>query len=428
MSRVYAIDFGTSNSLLAAAEPGRVTSPIPLDPENSSPEILRSVLYFPNIQEAYFGSRAIREFAARDMEGRLVRSIKKFLPMRSFLGTFVDDRPLSLEDIIALFLRELRNRADRHFGEESRSAVIGRPARFSADDDEDRHAQSRLEKAARLAGFEHIEFVPEPVAAAREYRANSSLLGETRENIVLVADFGGGTSDYTVIRIHPGEFQPSDVLAIGGVALAGDSLDGSIMRRFISPHFGADVAYQVPFGSNVLTMPKSLMERICSPADISVLRKRDTLEFFRNVRQWSLGADDREKMDRLFALIHDQLGFPVFEEIERSKRSLSLEAETRFQFSYPDVEILQPLTRQGFEEASQERVQRILHALDETVKSAGLRADQIQIVCCTGGTARVPVIRQALEQRFGTAKLQDRNFFQSVVEGLAQHASGLVKI
>lgn len=428
---VYAIDFGTSNSLLAAADGNRLIEPIPLDPDSADPSILRSVLYFPSMKEVYYGRRAIKEFEARDMTGRLIRSIKKFLPVRSFIGTFIDDRPMNLEDIIGAFLREMRKRANEHFGQDVKSAVFGRPARFSPNDEDDQFAQYRLERAARTAGFEHIEFLAEPVAAAREFRhgivptsgtgSKTGAAGSTthrQDPIVLVADFGGGTSDYTVIR-------GTDVLSIGGVALAGDALDGAVMRNKIAPFFGSTVEYRVPFGSNVLTMPRGLMERICSPADISLLRKRDTIEFFRNVKQWALTGEDKQRMDQLFSLLEDQLGFAVFEEIERTKRALSEHDSTEFKFTYPGVEIRQPVTRQEFEGFIAEPTRRILESLDETVQAAGLRFDQIDLVCCTGGTARVPVLRRSIEERFGKEKVRDHDYFRSVVLGLADRAREL---
>ena len=145
-------------------------------------------------------------------------------------------------------------------------AVIGRPARFAVDSADDKYAQFRLQEAARRAGFKHVEFCPEPIAAACEFR---SRLDEPKT--VLVADFGGGTSDFTVMRMQRGVYRDSDVLAMGGVSVAGDALDGAIMRHRLAPYFGSDVAYSVPFGANILKMPGHLIERICSPADISVL-------------------------------------------------------------------------------------------------------------------------------------------------------------
>jgi hypothetical chaperone protein len=417
---VYAIDFGTSNSLLAAADSQRIYSPIALDEDSPEKSIMRSVLYLPHMNQCFYGSRAIKEFIHHDMEGRFIRSIKKFLPVRSFIGTYVQDRPLNLEDIIALFLKEMRTRANKHFDQDVTSVVLGRPARFSAVDEEDQYAQYRLEKAARIAGFKEIEFLPEPVAAAREFRTQAR-----GSKIALIADFGGGTSDYTIIRLSDAPFHPSDVLAIGGVSLAGDSLDGSMMRHRIAKNFGADVEYQVPFGSNVLTMPRNLMERICSPADISLLRKRDTMEFFKNVKQWSIGGDDRERMDRLFTLINDQLGFSVFEEIEGTKRRLSEVSETEFKFNYPELILSERVKRAEFDHYISDKVEPIIASLDETVKKAQLRFEDIDVICCTGGTAKVPAIREKLIERFGASKLREHNIFHSVVQGLAERAKEL---
>ena len=418
----YAIDFGTSNSLLAAADGDRVHDPIPLDPDAKAPEILRSIMFFPTMKQVYYGARAIREFAAHDMEGRLIRSIKKFLPMRSFVGTFVEDRPLNLEDIIAVFLGELRRRADAHFGRECDRVVLGRPARFAASDEDDAFAQYRLEKAARKAGFNHVAFLAEPVAAAHAFRA--ALPGGGGAVNLLVADFGGGTSDFTVMRFGRAEEAPA-TLSVGGVSVAGDALDGAVMRRRIAPHFGAGVSYRVPFGSNDLTMPTHLMEKLCSPADISLLRKRDTLEFLRNVRTWSLGPEDKRRMDQLFTLLDNQLGFPVFEEIEATKRRLSAGARTDFRYEYPSVDITETVSRAQFDEIIGDKVEAITRSLDDTVARAGLGFEAIDLVCCTGGTARVPAIREAIVRRFGEAKVTDFNHHESVVQGLARYAQTL---
>jgi hypothetical chaperone protein len=329
---------------------------------------------------------------------------------------------MNLEDLIALFLKELRSRANQHFNQDVDHLVMGRPARFSPNDEDDAFAQGRLERAARLAGFKHIEFCPEPVAAAREFRAQMK-----KQQIVLVADYGGGTSDYTIIKMSQEDYQDSDVLAIGGVAVAGDALDGAVMRKRIAPHFGADVSYQVPFGSNVLKMPVHLMEKICSPAEISVLRKRDTLEFFNNVKKWSIGGDDRLKMDRLFSLIHDQLGFSIFEEIERLKRRLSDNAVGEFNLVYPGIDLHESVKREDFDLYISDTVDKMMTSLDDTVKKAQINYSDIDLICCTGGTAKVPAIREKLAERFGKEKIRQHNHFHSVVQGLSERAKDLAK-
>jgi hypothetical chaperone protein len=414
---IYAIDFGTSNSLLAAAENKQIFSPIALDAHAKDPTVLRSILYYPNQNEVFFGSSAIQEFSQRDMSGRLIRSIKKFLPTRNFVGTFVDERPLNLEDIIGRFLLEMRQLANKHFDTDVTSVVLGRPARFSANQEDDRFAEYRLERSARNAGFTHIEFCPEPVAAAREFRTQL-----TSEKLVFVADFGGGTSDFTLVRLGPKAYSPNDVLAVGGVSIAGDALDGTLMRHRIAYHFGADVEYKAPFGSNILRMPAHLMERICSPAEISILRRQDTLQFFRNVQQWALESDDRKKMDNLFSLLNEQLGFKVFEEIERVKRELSENEKTTYDFRYPGIQIKEKILRKHLDEYFNDPVTRILDEVDRTLNLAGVNAADVDLICCTGGTANVPLIKNGLTTRFGQEKMQSHKHFHSVVEGLAERA------
>src|SRR5262249_7703156 len=156
---------------------------------------------------------------------------------------------------------------------------------------------------------------------------------------VLVGDFGGGTSDFTIMRMRRDGYAASDVLAIGGVSVAGDAYDASIMRHHVAHHFGADVQYRVPFGENVMTMPPALVEKLCTPADASLLRSQDAMTFLRNVRSWSLGGDDRRCMDQLFTLVEDRLGFALFEAIEQGKRELSQAGMTCVHFSYPTIDV-----------------------------------------------------------------------------------------
>lgn len=423
---IYAIDFGTSNSLLGATEDGAPRGFAPLDPDAPDPHVLRSLLYFPDSKQAFFGARAIEEFGARDFTGRFVRSIKRQLPSRSFVGTFVDNRPFNLEDLIGVFLGEMRRRANSHFGRDVTRVVLGRPARFAPDEADDRFAEGRLEQAARIAGFKEIEFFPEPVAAALGYHLGSDNASTgNKESLVLAADYGGGTSDFTLYRLGCRQFRPSDVIAMGGVSVAGDALDAAIMRHRISLHFGTGVRYKVPFGSNTLTMPPSLMERICHPAEISLLRKQDTMEFLRNVQQWSLGDEDRARMERLFTLLNDQLGFPLFERIEATKRALSAADSAPFDFSYPDIEIHERILRREFEEYAGPALDKITGSLDETLAAAGVPASSIDRVLCTGGTGKVPWIRKSLVERFGEDKLHDLDPFRGVARGLMERAREL---
>ncbi len=418
---IYAIDFGTSNSLLAAASAEQAHPPVPLDPGANDPTILRSILYFPHAARCHYGQDAIREYVAQGLHGRLIRSIKKHLPSRSFVGTHIDERPMTIEDLVGVLLREMKVRADRLFGADVGRGMLGRPASFSANPGDDRLAQDRLERAAKRAGFREVFFCPEPIAAAREFRTQ---LDRTR--VVLVADLGGGTSDFTVVRIGREGFAPSDVLAVGGISVAGDALDATLMRHRVSRHFGADVTYQVPMSRNVLRMPPHPMEKLCTPAGATLLRSQDVQTFLRNVQSWSLGPEDAGKIDRLLTFVDDALGFSVFESIERAKRDLSDAEETLLTFEYPTIDIREHITRASFDEGSAGKTEAILAKLDEVVRLAGLEHRDIDVVCATGGTAKIPRIATALRERFGAERLQEFQHFHSVVHGLAEEARAAV--
>jgi hypothetical chaperone protein len=415
---LYAIDFGTSNSLLAAANRDRTFDPVALDPDAADPTILRSILCFPDEGGVFVGNEALRQFIEQGAEGRLLRSIKHHLGSRSFRGTIIRGRMVTAEELVAALLRQMRERADAAFEAEVRRVVLGRPVHFDGEDDA--FAESRLRRAAELAGFQEVHFLPEPVAAARAFGAAAQ-----REEIALIGDFGGGTSDFTVLRIGPRALERSDVLGVGGVAVAGDALDAALMRAKVAQHFGAEVQYRAPFGQNVLRMPQGIVQHLCSPAHLSILQRRDIASFLADVRRWSLSEEDRRRMDQLTVLVEETQGFQLFEAIERAKRALSSEAKAEIAFSYPGIEVRERVTRSRFEDASRREVDAILCCLDETVRAAGVKPGDIAVVCCTGGTAKVPRIAAGIRSRFPAARMEQFKGFHSVVEGLAREAQAV---
>jgi hypothetical chaperone protein len=413
---LYAIDFGTSNSLLCGVTARAVDAPLALDPHASDPSVFRSILFFSESSEQYFGAEALERYVAEGMHGRFLRSLKRFLPMPSFEETRIGSKAVRLEELIGVFLREMRKRANQHYGTDVRRALFGRPARFSESDENDALAQDRLEAAANFAGFDEVHFCPEPIAAAYDFR---NLLTEPK--LVLVADFGGGTSDFTVTRLVPGETE-AEVLAMGGVSVAGDAFDGSIMRHKVSRHLGSQVKYKVPFGSNVLSMPRPLMESLCSPAETCLLAQRDIMTFLRDIKSGSLGPDDKQHIEQLLCLVEDSLGFQIFETIEHTKRELSDHERTDFVFDYPGIDIKEPILRTEFETFSSPQVETILSSLDRTLSESGMTASDIDLVCCTGGTARVASLASGIQQRFGPEKLVRLRSLHSVIQGLGQRA------
>jgi hypothetical chaperone protein len=283
---IFAIDFGTSNSLLAAASKQRIFPPAPIDPSADDPSVLRSVMYF-SAHEQAFGITAVKRLVESGFEGRLIRSIKRHLPSRAFTATRIGSRNVTLEELIAALLRVMRQRAAEHFQVDVTRAVLGRPARFSNDEDDDALAEARLRRAAELAGFNDISFCPEPVAAAYDFAAD---LREPK--LVLVIDLGGGTSDFTLVRMSAAGFRNEDVLAVRGVSTAGDALDGALVRQVVAEELGSKAPYRVAFGSNELTMPNDLVDLLSSPADLTLV---DRPKVLRRLRDMQLGLLDRSQ-------------------------------------------------------------------------------------------------------------------------------------
>lgn len=412
------IDFGTSNTLVGAVKDGQKIATLELDPLNSDKTIMRTLLYFPHAEECFYGAQAIEEYIDHGMEGRLFRSFKSHLPNKSYLGTVLDNRILTLETLIGTFLLEIKRRSEKILGEQIDKAIIGRPARYSMDDVEDGFALHRMQKAAEFAGFKEVHFIPEPLAAAFDYRSHLK-----EEKIALIGDFGGGTSDFTIIKINPREFSKKDVLAIEGCPQAGDALDSLFMSERLNVHFGAKTKYRLPMSENVLTMPKSISLRLNKPAHIVHLNDKETYEFIKNVRKWSLSKADEQNIDRLFALIEDQQIFSFFEHIEGAKRALSDNSEAQFTFSYPDIEISEAFKRSEFLEWAQGFKSDIFAAVSRSLDDAQLTPDQVDLVALTGGTSKVPFIKDEFIKLFGKEKIQNQSQFHSVISGLAEGAS-----
>lgn len=419
MSRplTLAIDFGTSNSLVGAARGDERVEALPIDPAARDPSLMRTLLYFVDSRECYFGAESIPKYVENEMEGRLFRSFKSHLANRAYSGTMVGDRVMSLENLVTTFLIELRRRAERELGEPVDRAVLGKPARYSLNDEIDAFALARMSRAVEAAGFKEYEFVPEPLAAALDYRR-----GLTEEKIVLIGDFGGGTSDFTLMRMGAFDYSSSDVLGIDGCPLAGDALDSLFMSRRLNKFFGAEVRYRMSMSSNWLTMPPTVTERLNQPAHIVHLKEKATYEFINEVRKGAPQAEDRRAIDRLFALIEDQQIFAFFENIEATKRRLSEREIATFEFDYPDIEVRADFLREEFETWAEPTTTKIFASMDECLRQGGVSPDRVDLVSLTGGSSQVPKIRREFEKRFGADKLQSRSHFHSVLGGLIESA------
>lgn len=415
-----AIDFGTSHSLVGAYQNHQRIEALAIDPSHHDTSLMRTLLYFANENECYYGSEALQKYSEFEMEGRLFRSFKSHLPNKNYLGTAINNRLLPLENMIGLFLLELKKRAEAQLGEKVERAVIGRPARYSMDDISDQFALHRMEKAAAYAGFKEVKFVPEPLAAALDFKRQIKT-----EKTILIGDFGGGTSDFTVMKITESAFKKSDVLAVEGCPLAGDALDSLFMQNRLNRSFGAKAQYRMPLSNNLLSMPMAVMERLNKPSHIVHLKEKDTYEFIREVRKCALRDEDKEHIDRLFVLIEDQQIFKFFEEIEQTKKTLSSKPTATFKFDYPDIETEDVFSSFEFKDWASKTQEEIFAALDRCLVMAQTKPEQIDHVFLTGGTAHVPFIQDEFKKRFGAQKLQSKNFFHSILSGLIESAANI---
>jgi len=411
----YAIDFGTSNSLLSFVEDGK--KPRLLELENSEP-ILRSLIFTPAKDQYFFGAEAIERYQELEGEGRFFRSLKKFLPDPGFKGTEVFNRKMKIEELIATFLREMKKRADEQSGHDVTNVVLGRPALYSLNPEKDQLAEDRMRKAAELAGFTRIEFCPEPVAAGLS-------VDESRSHKILVCDFGGGTSDFTLLQTGHGKFTKENVLGLSGVFVAGDAIDGRIMYDFVSKYFGKDVKYKAPMGKNLLSFPKPLLRKLCNPAHIVFLKERENWEFLKELEQWSVNDEDERAFSQLFCLVEENLGYPVYASIEKTKIALGDADRALFEFNHPGIKINMSITREVFNDSVEGELSNIFGSLDKVFEQSGLTPDDVDQVRITGGTGQMPLIQKRLVELFGEDKIEMSEVFQSVVQGLGKYAEGL---
>jgi hypothetical chaperone protein len=442
----YGFDFGTSNSAIALAEHGAARLLL-IDPAGATPTIAPSVLFIAREGDAFAGSEAIAEFVSRnagreivrtrvnsgkivnthygeewvqfdadvELPGRFFQSLKSFLRDESFEGTNIFGKFYTLEELIATFMRVVKQRADSAAGAPIDAVVMGRPVHFSDDSSKDAGAQARLLKAAQLAGFADVRFMFEPIGAALEYE--STLL---REELAFVFDFGGGSLDFSVIRLGPRRAhhadRAGDILGVGGIVIGGNTLDEDIMERRLLEYFGSRAGAQTLSG-NTASYPQWLLALLRSWHTIQLLNERGSVRFLKEFRVTARHYHD--EIDALLCLVQKNYGWLLFEEIERAKIELSSETHTEITFLREAIRIREPLSRRSFERLIAPRLSAIEDAIDRTMADAGVEPEQIEVVLRTGGSSLIPFVQSLLERRFGASRVKKQEVFTSIASGLA---------
>jgi len=409
------VDFGTTNSALALVGPdGQTVKLAHFSFMETMVETFRSVLFFPGGGKPLSGPQAIESYLEPHEGGRLIQSLKSFAASSTFSVTLINGRSYTLEELVGLFLRTLRSQAEAELGPLGNRLVAGRPVRFvGADTPEDEErALGRLSRAFAVAGFDDIEFEYEPVGAAHSYAQRLS-----REELVLIADFGGGTSDFSLIRLGRGG-STTEIIGNSGVPVGGDTFDARIIRHLVSPMLGLGMMYRSL--GKVLPMPSSLYIKLESWHHLSFLRSRETVRMIENLRAQ---ADDPEKLDRLLEIVQEDLGYHLHRAVQRLKVELSRSEEAEFVFRDASVKIQRRVKRAQFDSWIFGELVQIRAAVSDLLEATGTQGDEIDRVFLTGGSSLVPAVRRVFAEGFGEDRLAAGDEFTSVARGLALRAA-----
>ncbi len=408
------LDFGTSNSAIGISRGNTVT----LAPVEGEATLIPSAVFFDYEHRGriQFGSAAIAAYIGQT-EGRLMRALKTILgsPLIDE-KTILAGKAVPLTEVIEIFVRHLKTQAEHFAGKEISAVVHGRPVRFvDGDDEADAKAQSTLERIARKVGFRDISFVYEPIAAAYHYEETA-----TREELVLVADIGGGTSDFSVIRIGPGRRtlpdRAADILANGGARIGGTDFDARLSLASVMPLLG--------LGTHLLEknlpMPAGVYFELATWATINFTY---TQRMEREIRELLKQSQEPQKIKRLQKTIHQRLGHRIAFGIEDAKIALSNEKRTKLSLDFIEPGLQGEPTRVDFENVIREKTERLHTIASECIADAGVSPNAIQTIFFTGGSSRVPAVRHAIASAAPAAIAAEGSDFLSVALGLTQEAA-----
>jgi hypothetical chaperone protein len=408
------LDFGTSNSAIGVAR-DNAAALAPLEAGNT---LIPSAVFFDYETKGrvLFGTDAIAAYVGQT-EGRLMRALKSILGS-SLIDekTSLGDRMVPLAEVVGIFVRQLKRKAEEFAGQEITSVVHGRPVRFVDDDDKaDARAQELLEAIARRAGFRDISFVYEPIAAAYHYERTV----ET-EQLVLIADIGGGTSDFSIVRIGPQRRERTDrdrdVLANAGVRVGGTDFDRALNVATVMPLLG--------LGTHLveknLPMPNALYHELATWATINFAyshrKERELAGLLSDARE-------PEKVGRLLKVVRQRLGHRLAFAVEDAKIALSGKDRAALSLAFVDNGLAAMAERVDFERAIEAKTARLYKTASDCIAAAGLSAAAVDTIFLTGGSSRVPAVRTAIARAAPSARLAAGSDFLSVALGLTQMAA-----
>lgn len=415
MTRALGIDFGTTNSVVALlGDDGQVRN-VTWPSATGLTDIFRTALYFwsegrpPRMQvHQVAGPEALDRALVGTGEGRFIQSIKTYVASRTFSETRLFAQRFSIEALVSTFLRDLSaSFVDLRQG---RPVAAGRPVVFAGENPDEALAVERLQASYRLSGFGEVDLAYEPLGAAYWYARTLK-----RDETVLVADFGGGTSDFSVIRFSHGRGRlAAEALAHTGVGIAGDTFDYRLIDHLVAPQLGKGSRYR-SFDKS-LPFPAYVHAAFARWHQLSWLKAPQTM---RELKELAAMSETPDAIEKLIAFLDYDLGFELYQAVSKLKTRLSDAETAELDFDSHGIRLSGQVTRAAFEGFIADDLRRIDGAVEAALLDARCGPGDIDAVFMTGGTSHVPAVRRLFTERFGPERIHVGEAFQSVASGLA---------
>jgi hypothetical chaperone protein len=416
------IDFGTSNSTCSIFNGSNVD----LVPLEKNSKILPSALFFPQEGQVTFGKEAITSYIEGE-EGRLLRGLKSVLGTSLMQDrTMVSNKSLTFEEILSIYIANLKNKAESFLGESLENVVMGRPVYFHDNNtDADSKSEDVLRNIATKLGFKNINFQYEPIAAAY---AHEQIIAN--EKIAIVVDLGGGTSDFTVIRLSPELAlkidRHDDILATTGIKVGGTNFDKSLSLAAFMPYLGLGSMYHSTFDKDkLLTVPGKIFNDL---SDWPFIHQAQSPQCLKETKSLLRTAVEKQKIQRLLNLQEEQLGHAFLQEVESTKINLTDIDECSTNLENLGLDFTVNTSRQQFLQSIDFLIQRIVKSLDECLIQSGCKNSDISLIILTGGSSELPVINSIVQNKFPNAQISKDDKFGSVGRGLAYNAIQINKL
>jgi hypothetical chaperone protein len=413
--RTLGLDFGTTNTVAALALPGQDPELIAFSSPQATTEVFRSALCFwedeamPSGVAAEAGPWAIAEYLAYPQGSRFIQSFKSVAASRNFDRAAIFEQRLTFEALGKMFLDKMASHAGGHLSVKPDRVIVGRPVAYAGSSPDPTLARERYDRMFKSFGVD-IHYVYEPLAAAFTYAARLS-----SEATVLVADFGGGTSDFSVVHMKaPGAPRRFTPLGQAGIGIAGDDFDFRLLDRLVLPWLGKNSSYKS--FDKTLVIPASYFADFANWSRLALMRNRRTMEELKRLHRQAI---DPPAIARLIAVIENELGYPLYEAIGQVKRGLSIDDSATFRFAGGGLDIKAEVTRASFEAWIAEDLTRIEATVDAALASAGVGVADIDRVFLTGGSSLIPAVHQIFARRFGVDRIAVGGELTSIAHGLA---------